>query len=234
MKYITFTGFSRDGHTLIAACLDAHPNVAIANRYGLRLPKEASALVEKLKRSSAAGKGFSGRFKLTVEGQGKWTTVEAVGHTMANNWHYCPEGLDHRPICPIRNPYDLVGRHSRVILGRHHRRRQRGETVDVSESEVIFHQIKILKDWAKEADRNINERNTIPVYLESFIASPNKELRRLTEFIGLDWLQGWADRCDVVVWDKPRLSRKKIRWSTVYHDEVGAIIDKYEWMARYR
>ncbi|MDX1373011.1 MAG: hypothetical protein R3321_11105 [Nitrososphaeraceae archaeon] len=105
VKYVvSFPAQGKNGHTLVAACLDAHPQVVITNTYG----SGCGSIEEILETSSKESMWDKGaKYKFNIPGQGEWEDVKVVGTT--NNVTRGCENLTRKNILVMRNPFDVIG-----------------------------------------------------------------------------------------------------------------------------
>lgn len=99
--FIGFNGHGHSGHTLVAALLDSHPQIAMANTYGRY--DSVEGIIETTKTPLWDGP----KYNFTMPGhQGSVEDVRAVGHTTLNPVDEF--GLEPITIGCIRNPYDVI------------------------------------------------------------------------------------------------------------------------------
>ena len=229
---ITFVGFGRDGHTLVAAVLASHPQIAISNQYRTFVYDKGLEyyINQFLKDASGGGNNWDYKYNQRLEGQRVWTDLKAIGHSTLAAWHFCPDELQMRAICMLRNPYDNIGRHFRNISLKRRRREARGEKLD--KVDLLQYWINTYTRWAGKADKN-KRHGPFDLSLEALITSPATQLRELTDFIGVDWDKGWAKRAARLIFPKPQKAAHYAPWTEEKVSAVRRIIETYPWLHRY-
>ncbi len=244
--FCLFVGYSRSGHTLVGALLDAHPEITIANEANaLKLVVEEKlsrralfeTLVENARRQAEhpGGRRGGGGYSYTVPGQwqGRARRLRVIGDKKGGRTRgrlqRDPEELGVlertveaplRILHVIRNPYDLI---ARWVLAR-----KDGRTLPQA-VEDFGANVRTIQD-AVIAD---GERPVLTLRHESFVASPKTELARICEFLGVDTDDAYLDACASIVFESPQTARQRVEWTSADRDAVQQIIDRHAFLAGY-
>ena len=215
-----FIGYSRSGHSLIGALLDAHPAIVIANELGL--PEYVRAhfsrqqilhLLLENARSFAESGCWPGRYGYAVPGQwqGKFRSLKVVGDKQgegavlrlrARPW-LLPRlrtvlGGRMKFIHVIRNPFDTVTRmHIKT-----------GRTSLLNSIDYYFSLCATVSDIKTQ----IADCDLIEVKHESFIDSPKTHLRDVCTFLGVDAPGVYLSDCSRIVSKTTHKSRDDLPW----------------------
>ncbi len=248
ISYCMFIGYQRSGHSYIGALLDAHPNTAIGmevdalnlvdlnynrNQLFFCLANNAKIFTKVLEN---VWTGYS--YAVPESSQGKFNKLLVIGDKKGGKSTLRlgekPElfeklikltKLPVKVIHIIRNPFDNI---STMCL----RYIERGLPFD----DKVF-QSKIDRYFEKVEINNIlranNEYSIIEIYQEAFIANPKKELGKIIQFIGLNDVDGYLDKCASTTYKTPHKSRNKIEWSEEFKQQVQNKINKYSFLKHY-
>ncbi len=246
--YVMFIGSGRSGTTLLGSCLDAHPQIIIANQQNTLKYLTFKAfdrrriytlLVENSRRASQSkrmgGGGYSyyvpeqwqGRFeRLRVIGD-KSMSAQAVERIYRN-----PSllrrlrevsGAKLRLIHLIRNPYDTIT--TKAI------RRKLPLRTMIREYFTCCERLQqVLRLIEQESPENIQR---VPVVLEEFIQNPTGELARVCEKLGVEAEPDFLKSCAGIVYKKPHLSRHRLPWDQVHRNEVKMQMKRFPFLAGY-
>lgn len=235
-----FVGYRRSGHSLVGACLDAHPRMCFAHELGvLRYlkqgfsPEQVCHLILRNARTQAQKSRSSTGYQYSVPGQsqGRTGAPEVIGDKQGGQtvveFEDHPETYDLlRRLIPwplkfvhvTRNPYDNAAAIS-VRSG-----------IPLAEAVDSYLRKCRTVQWLSErpGDEQIHH-----VKLEDFIGHPREELTRLCTFLGQEATEDYLAACAAIVLEKPNLSRKKVEWDTPSRDRIAEGIATIPFLAGY-
>lgn len=243
--FCLFVGYSRSGHSLVGALLDAHPEITIAHEANvLRLvvdegfSREAllEKLVENARRQTEHPKGrhASGGYSYVVPGQwqGRTRHLRVIGDKCGGRTRGRLEQdptelaalertvqLPLRLVHVVRNPYDNIARWVRVS--------KNGMTVAGS--------VERFAQTAGTIDSLIaaGEPPVLTVRHEALIDSPRTEIASLCNFLGVETDDSYLDACASIVFDSPHATRHRVEWTPAEIEGVQEIIDRHAFLAGY-
>lgn len=245
--YCMFIGYPRSGHTLIGACLDAHPNVILGHEMdalkyvilGESRDKIYSRLLGMSKTFiSIGGQWMDYNYQIPGMYQGRATELKIIGDKKGggstNKIRRDPALLDRlkklvgeekiRMVHVTRNPFDIITTRARggnLVLDQ------------VGDKELR----QAAEDFFLEADTvaMIKDRGfrVIDVSHEAFIAEPRRELAALCHALGLEASADYLDACASIVFDKPKKSRLAVEWPAALREEVQNRIQTYAFLQGY-
>jgi len=237
MKFLLFVGYPRSGHSIVGACLDAHPNCIISSELDvLKLVMEGAThkrLYQAIFNNSvtSSSKRMSDQYNFTIPGQGKYTELEVIGDKKGGRTAWVlrdhPQMLEHLAniVAPdelvlmhvVRNPFDNIARMS-----------LRDEKPLRISAEEYFRRCEAIS-WLKTVP---------PVMLEmaqeELLEQPEVELRKLCEGLGIAEDEDWLRLCADIIWIEPHRSRFDVRWTHGVYDYVRHRMEGYPWLGGYR
>jgi hypothetical protein len=245
--FCIFVGYPRSGHSLVGALLDAHPDMVIAHEAnalrlvaaeGLRRRDLFERLLEssRLQGERPRGRRSSG-YSYAVEGQwqGRFRRLRVVGdkgskRTTSRIGRDLSEldklqrvvGVPLRIVHVTRNPYDVIARMSLITRG------------GVPERPVPS-ATKFVARLARVNGRLIAGRSeeVLTVRQESFVYEPQRELKRVCDFLGVEAEDSYLAACAELVFDAPRRTREQIEWTEEEVEAVRHVIDSHAFLAGY-
>ncbi|HEY9890016.1 MAG TPA: sulfotransferase, partial [Candidatus Obscuribacterales bacterium] len=231
-SYCTFIGYSRSGHSLIAALLDAHPNIVMAHE--LRAIKYVKANFSRdslyyllfqnthirghsWKRGSGYTYNVPGQWqgafeKINVIGDkhGEYTVNELAANPKLINKLRQTVGVPIKLIHVIRNPFDNI---ATMAL----KKAKNGAPLDLDRAiKRYFHtcasvmQVKTLAQAVEVFDLSH----------ESFVKAPRSHLQELCLWLGVQSSEDYLNACADIVFDSPNKSRHKVDWSEAQKQAV--------------
>jgi hypothetical protein len=200
MNKLSFSGAGHNGHTLVAAILDSHPEVSIANDYDADTEKQ-------VRRASYDPKQWDGDpYSFRLPGQGGTKHAKILGTTGRELTF--DEGVDDRyHIAILRHPMDVIG-----STYRRHKNRS------ANPEEATF----------KAYEGSLCAMAAVPSYYmnhEHFVLRTEHYLTNLLEYLDLSWEPEWLDRAVSIVIPTPLLSRAYFPWTDEYIDRVQHYVD---------
>jgi len=251
-NFCMFIGYPRSGHSLIAALLDAHPEVVMGMEWGvfphLKMGYRENQIFYSLVRNSRLFRekedntwtGYS--YKVAGHWQGRYQQIRVIGDKLGGRTSLLIQedpsvierlkkslGYPVKWIHVIRNPFDII-----TTMTRRRLEKQNAWTKNADPEELI----PSISAYFKRVDavicfRQNNHPDIIDVYHEDFIACPEKELQRLIEFLGLEASSDYLASCASIVYEKPHPSRQLIRWPPELIHQVEEKLEQYEFLKRY-
>jgi hypothetical protein len=244
--FCLFVGYSRSGHSLVGALLDAHPEITIANEanalklvveQGLSRRALFEALVENARRQAEhpRGRRGGGGYSYVVPGQwqGRARRLRVIGDNNGGRTRgrlaRDPEELTRlerlvqaplRVLHVTRNPYDVIAR--RVLISK--------------EGLTLLRATENFAVSARTIDDTVIEKGDRPVLTirhESLVESPKTELTRACRFLGVHTDDAYLDACASIVFSSPQTARTRIEWTQAERDAVQEVIDGHAFLAGY-
>jgi hypothetical protein len=244
--FCLFVGYSRSGHSLVGALLDAHPEITIAHEANAlelvierNLPRRIlfETLVGNARRQAEhpRGRHASGGYSFIVpdQWQGRTSRLRVIGDKMGGRTRARLERdpteltrLARQVRAPVRllhvtrNPYDCIAR--RVLVTKNGL--ALAEAIDnFARSVRTIDDIVVAK----------GDRRLLTVRHESLVHSPHTELARACHFLGVDTDDAYLDACASIVFSAPQTPRHLVEWTRADRDAVEQIIDRHAFLAGY-
>jgi hypothetical protein len=247
--FLIFVGYPRSGHTLIAALLDAHPNIMVSIewaalshlRMGYRkngmlyaIEKHSRLFTEKL---SNVWTGYA--YRVEGQWQGRSDKILVMGDKLAGQTSKIlredPElldelkqlvGIEIKIIHVIRNPFDTI---STIAYRSLEKRPENILDPDLTEfSEKYFERVEVVNALKTKGDYPMFD-----LYHEDFIRDPGGKLAELTGFLGLGHDEKYLRSCSGIVYTSPNQRRKEYNWPDDLKNAVQEQINKYDFLSRY-
>lgn len=234
---VFFLGHSRSGHSLVAALLDAHPDIVMAHEVdalrhlarGADFQTVARAMQHNSRFFARFGRHYTG-YDYSVPGQfqGQSHDPRVLGDKKGNSatrllrrdpglfgrlaatWPV-PVRLIH----VIRNPYDNIA--TRALRNR---------------TSLQWATKSYLDNVATiDAVRRREPGRVIDVYLDDLVQAPEATLRGLLGGLGIDEMPSdYLDACASVLFASPRPSRYRVDWDSRSLDAVRSAIEAYDFL----
>ncbi len=248
-SFLLFAGYPRSGHTLVAALLDAHPEIVLSIEWGalsyLRMGFRKHAIYYSIERHSRLfTERLSNRwtgYSYRVEGQwqGRSDRIWLIGDKLAGQTSRIlrehpglldrlreETGVELRILHVIRNPYDSI---STMAHRAYEKSPARGKEPDLAGfSDLYFERVELMNALKEEGRYSIYD-----LYHEDLIANPEGELSGLLDFLGLGYDKAFLESCARIVYDSPHRSRYRVPWPEGLKNRVASEIGKYAFLARY-
>ena len=237
-------GFNRSGSSLIGDLLSAHPNIVMDNESGIirkyvdkEFTSRESLLSFMIKHDidRAYKKNYiAGQYQHHYDGN-----IEIVGDKhSSNNSRFLMKTesnkleelekfikLPIKLLFNVRNPYDMVASMVKA-------------TWDGKESrdKKIKEAISFFTCRSADNMKLINQVSADRIFmirLEDFIASPEKMLADICDFLSVAKTPAYLSSCAEATYKMPDRSRNTLNWSEEHEREVDALIEKYAFFDGY-
>ncbi len=235
--FVFFVGYPRSGHSLLGACLDAHPNAVISHELdALSLLKKGTsridlfdAICEKAHSFHLEGSVWSGySYDIPTMYQGRYETIKIIGDkrggTSSSHLRDHPELLEEvKKLAPkfkiihlVRNPYDCI---STSVLKREAVQQKSFTTADLMrKAGHFFEKAEVIEKLiGKEKDAVISIRH------EDLVKNPLPTLTEVCGFLGLSVFDAYLEACQSKIWTNTNQSRHKIN---LWNDSTIKLIQK--------
>jgi hypothetical protein len=240
-KVFFLVGYPRSGSTLIGSLLNGHPEMVIAHesdifRYvkpGVTRNQLFAILLERDRLFAAAGRQFNG-FDYAVPGtsQGVYDRLRVIGDKHAGRparrIHENPELLDRfrktvrvplRVLQINRNPYDMIA--SRV---------RKPTSIPVDDGIEIYRKLGVAVDDVRS---RLDPTEMYELRYEDFTADPERRLRDICAFIGVEAPPGYAEAGAASIDRGGRRGRDTIPWTDAQRAAVDTLIESRPALAGY-
>ncbi|MGC9470684.1 MAG: sulfotransferase family protein [Bacteroidales bacterium] len=247
-----FIGYPRSGHSLIAALLDAHPEVVMGMEWGvlphLGMGYNKNQIIYSLvnnsrqfrKKENNTWTGYS--YRVEGQWQGRYQQIRVIGDKLGGRTSLLIQedpsviermkkslGYPIKWIHVIRNPFDIITTMTRRRLEKQNAWTENADPEELLPSiSAFFNRVEAVNGF-----RGKSQHEIIDVYHEDFIACPEKELTKLINFLGLEASSDYLSSCAAIVYDKPHRSRELIRWTPELIQQVEEKIKLYGFLQRY-
>lgn len=240
-RFVSFVGSARSGSTLVGALLDAHPEIVIAheaNAFGcIDAGFDRTSLFWFLLRNSRcfakSGAEWTGYgYAVPDQWQGRTHYPRVIGDKKAGvatrQVSVDPRLLDRLVetvevpvslIHTVRNPFDALATRCRKLP-----------------------QISLADHADRYFDRcqgvqNLKDRVDAPemldVHHEALVSDPERELRRMLDFIGLEGSDDYIAAAKAIVNDKPNRSRHSFPWTPEQIRQIESRMQQYSFLRVY-
>jgi len=239
-RFLFFVGYSRSGHSLVGALLDAHPNLLISHELhalrhferGHSFGEIVAAIQYNSRFFERSGCGYSGySYEVASQSQGKSSRLRVVGDKKANGTTRVlrrhPEILDAlRDKIPvpvvfvhvIRDPFDNIA--SRAL--RAHTSLEVAAHAYFANADVIA-RLKLR-----------HPEDVIDVYLDDLIADPKATLAALLRRLGIaDIDDRYLDDCAKIVFRQARRTQNDAAWDPELRRSIADNLGRYSFLRRF-
>lgn len=232
MNYIMFLGYPRSGSTISGKILGSHPKVFVAHQFDVLkymvkenadTSKLISATISKSKKDMNQLQAIG-----TKAGHRTLKILRKKGDSIL--WDFEKNiGMPVKYLQVIRNPYDNIGR-----WARNHVEWKRRNKPNLTIGECIDEKIEQFDSLtAKIVDIEKEGREVYKFYLENLIDNPDKEIKRLFDFIEVEISKGKINSIKEMLYKKPTKSRDLAEWDQTQLNKVKFIINKYDFLRGY-
>lgn len=241
-KFLLYAGYPRSGHTIVAAILNANPNVHCSNQLNLLNDFEKYESANNLFNSIENYSIKPNTWKSTTQIQHvKKRDIRVVGDKTA---HRTTEIIENNPVrlgefkafvnLPIkwihvvRNPWDTISTWSKL---NHENKIKNGKKSSLKkEVDMIIEKYTLLNETIKKLKRS---EDMLVVNHEKLITKMHNTLEEMCSYLEISFDPIWRDNVRNAVWNKPRITRKQIKWEPYQIMEVDNIVKVYPWLKGY-
>jgi hypothetical protein len=250
-SFILFVGYPRSGHSLVAAILDAHPEIVISMEWGVlshlqmgyrkyqiyySIERYARLFTRKLKNIWT---GYS--YEVQGQWQGRFKTIRLIGDKLAGKTSLILQkdpsllyklqqttGCPVRIIHVIRNPYDTITTMARRSF-------EKSGIPDEMDRDFLLPFIKRYFDRAATV-RQLKEKGEFEIldlYHEDLITDPRYVLEELLYFLGAGISEDYLSRCSATIYKEPHKSRQEFDWPEDLKAAVRENLGNYSFLEHY-
>ncbi|MGJ3249436.1 MAG: sulfotransferase [Elainellaceae cyanobacterium] len=246
-SFCMFIGYSRSGHSLVAALLDAHPNIAMAHE--LRAVKYVEAnfgrdelyylLYQNTRirgHSWKRGKGYT--YDVPNQWQGSFDKEIRVigdkhGEYTVNSLISNPKLVDKlrktvkvpiRFIHVVRNPFDNIATMA-LKEARH------GSPLDIQGTIDRYFSVCESISTIKSI---VGEQHVFDLRHENFVKKTQSQLQALCSWLGVESSTSYLEACSEVVFESPRRSCYEVEWSPAQVQDIKDRIATYPFLDGYQ
>jgi hypothetical protein len=237
-SYCTFIGCGRTGHSLIAALINAHPDLIMSDELnvmtlienGFSRKRIYALIVEEAKNQNKPGiDGYS--YQVPQQWQGKVRNLKVIGDKFATattailgNKPYLLNVLAEKLNAQIkfihvtRNPYDII----KTFTTR--------ESIEIKTAIELYY---LACQTIKEVKEIINTHDIIEFKHENFVKNPQQYLRDICHFLEVEATDNYLESCSSIVYKSPHQSRHEIQWDSDSINLVKKLIDEFSFLQGY-
>lgn len=238
MKYfLSFMGYPRSGHTLVAAILNANPNVMCSNQLNLLSDLDNFSLdyIKQYSKNPATWKITTQiphvpKQEITVVG-------DKTGHRNVLNINNNPQilgkfksivGAPIKWIHVVRNPFDNLATWGKLEY--EVKKKNNIKTSQEKELDIVIEEYGILNDTISKLRKS---EKVLTVNHEFVITRMHNTLEEISDFLEISFDPQWRDNVRNTVWKKPRITRNIVRWNQTQKRKIQDMIDIYPWLNGY-
>ena len=248
--YCMFIGYSRSGHSLIAALLDAHPNIVIAHELrgvkyfqsGFKRDAIYYLLWQMTKiRGHSWKRGGGYTYDVPNQWQGSFEKIRVIGNkngeftvcALAENPELLPKiknvvRVPVKFIHVVRNPFDNIA--TFAIKTASYRRNSEVQDSDI---EVSIERYFRVCESVMKVKAMVDSVDVLDVRHEDFIKDPQAQLSQICLWLGVEPSSNYLDDCAKVVFESPRKSRHKVQWNEDLKQEIKSKMHSFPFFAGY-
>lgn len=241
-RYCFFVGAPRNGHSLVGALLDAHPQMVIAHELGV--PKYLAAhfgrrqilylLAANASRQAARGRPHI-HYSHAVPGQwqGRCRELRVIGDKHGEGFllsvqarprlaDAVPERFDPAYfIHVVRNPYDAIA----SVVGSS----KRGQSPDRAAGyfESLYATLERVRSRLDPGRLHL-------LRFEDFLRHPRERLQDACRFLGVEAPPDYLEACAGIVLSRPEDHRGLVQWDDAVRRRVDALIERHDFLRGYR
>ncbi|HEC43785.1 MAG TPA: sulfotransferase [Bacteroides sp.] len=249
-SFLVFVGYPRSGHTLIAALLDAHPNIVMSIEWAalshLKMGYRKNAILYSIEKYS---KLFTVKhdniwtnysYKVKNQSQGKSDRIQIIGDKLGGKTSKIlmnsPDlldklktelGIDIKIIHVVRNPFDTISTMAKRSLEENTSTSKEPDLQGFSSR--YFQRTEVVERLKKEAKYTMYD-----LYHEEFIDNPQHELKKLLVYLDLTWDEEYLLSCSKIVYKSPHKSRNHYAWPKELKKETQNRINQIQFLSRYK
>ncbi len=241
-SFCIFLGYSRSGHSLVGALLDAHPSVTIAHelnvldlvRQDFSYPQMFYLIGRNARKFGKAGRLWEGYdYSVAGQSQGRRTGMKVVGDkkggTSTNLLIREPELLQRlqellpvplKIIHVIRNPFDVVATR--------YQKNQKFHALDQLVDSFLL-QARFILSLKENHSFSIHD-----VVFEELIGDPDNTLQNLLNFLGVAGDDSYFSACRDKIFPAPHKSREEICWPEPIRQKLIDACSRISFLSEYK
>ena len=241
-RHCLFIGAPRNGHSLIGALLDAHPQMVVAHELGV--PRYLAArfsrrqvlclLAANARREAARGRRHI-HYSHAVPGQwqGRYRDLRVIGDkhgegfllsVQARPWltaavleRFAPAYFIH----VVRNPYDAL-----ASVATSSKRGQSPERA-IAYFEGLYRTLEQVRG-------QVAPERLFLLRFEQFLDAPRERLAETCAYLGVDAPADYLDACAAIVLTRPEDQRNLVQWDEAARRRVDDLIARHDFLTGYR
>jgi len=239
-RFCLFIGYPRSGHSLVGACINAHPDAVISSELpaplwimrGCSRNEVYARILARAKWFNFWGNKSNYRYQIPNRWQGKYRRLKVIGDKrggwVTRTLKETPDFLDRtkaltgvpcRYIHVVRNPFDNI---AAISIANH---------ISVEESAgIYFEHVAITEEMA----RICSSEELITVHHEAMIENPEGELKKLFEFLDLEPEADCIQACRKIIFPSPTNTRFKVEWPPGTRDKVETQMAEVQFLNAYK
>lgn len=248
MKYfLSFMGYPRSGHTLVAAILNANPNVMCSNQLNIY-----QGINDKIKILGGIDKVLNHIKMYSIKPE-TWKNTTQIPHVPKRDITVVGDKTGHRTvdllgtspkllgdfksevkvpvkwIHVVRNPFDNLATWAK--LNHENKIKQRKKSNIVKELNNVIAKYSQLNITIEKLKRS---EDVLTVNHEFVITRMHGTLEEICNFLEISFDPDWRDNVRNTVWNKPRTTRNRIKWEENQKKTVNDMIDRFPWLSGYQ
>ena len=228
--FVSFIGYPRSGHTLVAAIINANPDAICWNQLNV-FNKDDFSFSECL--TDPAGQTWKDSTliqhvpKNTIKVLG-----DKTGHRTTLLLQKNPQKLGEiksklqipiKFLHVVRNPFDNIA--TWAIIANENKK-----TSINHELNKVIDEYVLLNETIARLKRS---EDVLTVKHEYVITRMHNTLEEIANFLELSFDPIWRDNVRNAVWKKPRITRRQVPWTQKQKGTVHDIIAQYDWLKGY-
>jgi hypothetical protein len=237
LKYfLSFIGYPRSGHTLVAAILNANPNVMCSNQLNIYAANTID--IGYIKAYSLKAETWKDTTQIPHVPKQEITVVgDKTGHRTVDILGSNPQKLGMMKaqikvpmkfIHVVRNPFDNLATWSR--LNYVNRLKKDNTATQHKELDIVIQKYRALNATIEKLRRS---EDTLTVNHEFLITRMHNTLEEMANFLEISFDPVWRDNVRNTVWKKPRITRGQVKWTRQQKKVVNDIVKKCDWLSGY-
>jgi hypothetical protein len=237
LKYfLSFCGYPRSGHTLVAAILNANPNVVCSNQLNIYQGKNID--FKYIKEYSKRPETWKSSTQIPHVPKKEITVIgDKTGHRTIEILKSDPTILGKfkakidipiKWIHVVRNPFDNLATWAK--LNYENKIKNSKQTNIVKELNNVIEKYKALNDTISKLRMS---EDVLTVNHEFVITRMHNTLEEISNFLEISFDPIWRDNVRNTVWKQPRTTRRQIPWDINQKRNVKSIINQYPWLNGY-
>lgn len=238
MKYwLSFMGYPRSGHTLVAAILNANPNVMCSNQLNIfaDITKFNLKYIKNYSKQENTWKDTTQivhvpKEEITVVGDktGHRTVVELEKNPQRLGVFKSMVGVPIKWIHVVRNPFDNLATWGKLNFI--NRRKKQPEITQHQMLDEVIQKYRALNETIRKIRQS---EDVLTVNHEYVITRMHNTLEEMANFLEISFDPVWRDNVRNTVWSKPRVTRTQVAWSRPQRQAVDRIIESCDWLEGY-